>query len=304
MGIDALYVSSIIGSIVQILIIEIREHAILSFRASYVSINNIKQMAKFSFPLCINTISYWLLSGYTKIVITNILGAESNGLYSIANKFTVLVTLLVSVFQFAWNEMIYLSANEKDNNKLYEKGISIIARLLLLGSGVFIIVIKLLFPYLVNKTYYDSFYIIPIALIGVAANSFASFTGTIFLSDKNSKLLVLTVFISAIANIFLVPLGCYSIGLIGAIGALGISYFINAFIRVFYLKNRYRIKIKFNYMYSAILLICSLLTFYLIDNILILLLFAIFYCIFSLWWLYPSLKIIYTNILSERNQLQ
>lgn len=297
MGTDALFLSSIIGIVIQIVVIELKLNIISHIKRCYISILNMRDMIKFSLPLCINTISYWLLMGYTKVTITNILGASSNGLFSVANKFTVFVTLIISVFQFAWNEMIYLSVNEEKSEKLYGKGIHLILKLLLLGSAIFTIVIKIVFPYLIDRSYYDAYYIIPIALIGVAANSFASFAGTIFLSDKNSKRLVFTVMLSAIINVILSPISTSYMGLYGAISVLSISYLVNAVLRLVDLKNKYGIGFRLDILPSVILFIGSFFIYYLVDNIIILIL---LFCLFSILSIY-ILRSLFVNIFKSLN---
>ncbi|OQP03498.1 hypothetical protein B1690_17575, partial [Geobacillus sp. 46C-IIa] len=81
MGIEALYISYIIGTLIQLLILEKRLMIINNFKISIISFRLMKELVVFALPLCVVTLSYWLLSGLTRLAISNELGIYENGLY-------------------------------------------------------------------------------------------------------------------------------------------------------------------------------------------------------------------------------
>lgn len=265
-GIESLYIAPILGCIAQVLMIEIVLHPMKHFNIHDVKIYKIMEMLKFSVPLCVATISYWLLSGYTKIVISQQLGTYANGLYAVASKFASMITLLITVFQYAWNEMAYLMAEDDNRIVKYEKSAEYIFKVVTLGSGVFMLVIKLIFPYFIDSTYRDALMLVPLSLIGVAANAFAGFIGTIFMAEKQTRWIFWTTIIGAGINIMALWIFTPIWGLQGAIGALCLAFTALAFFRIYALGKMFAIKLPWpNFMYLAVLAVVVY-VFYMVNN--------------------------------------
>ena len=85
MGVESLYIAQIAGCFLQCLIVEIRLHLISNTFKKPFDGAKFKAILKFSVPLCIATVSYWLLSGFTKIIINSVCGSDENGLFAIAS---------------------------------------------------------------------------------------------------------------------------------------------------------------------------------------------------------------------------
>ena len=268
---ESLYLSSVIGMLVQVIMIEIKLSPLRKFTRKAIHKNEIINMIRFSVPLCIATISYWLLSGYTKVCISQQLGVYENGLYAVANKFSIMISLVVSVFQYAWNEIAYMMARDENRKDQYHSSIEYIVKVILLGSGISILFIKLIFPYLIDRSYLEALQIIPLALIGVAVNSLAGFLGTIFMTEKKTKYILWTTIISAIINILTTDIFIKLWGLQGATAALCLSFTILAVIRISIISNMFKFKIAASYLIDILLLIIAVYIFYNSKNIITLL---------------------------------
>ena len=243
-GIESLFISQSIGFLLQVLIIEIDIKPISKIDIKQIDLKIIKPMLRFSIPLCIATVSYWLLSGYTKLNINHQLGSFDNGIYSVANKFASLVALGVSIFQYAWNEIAYSISNDSDRNSSYTNMLDILFKFMMFGSGVLLLLIKWVFPILINKSYNGAELLIPITLFGVAANSIAGFIGTIFSSEKRTTKTFGSTFIASISNVFLSLFLTKKFGLIGASLSLTLSFIILLLIRLIVLKKSFNIEIS------------------------------------------------------------
>ena len=299
LGVDSLYISACLGILVQIVIIEMKMKPLLSFSRSLVNINLIKNMILFSLPLCISTVSYWMLNGYTKIMITNILGTYENGLYAITNKFTSLILLVVSVFQFAWNEMVYLLSKDDNQNKIYEKGICMIFKITLISAAFFIFVSRLIFPFFVNAQYSGSISILPVSMVAVAANSFASFTGTLFLANKKSSALLSTTILAVTTNVILTNTFIYYFKLTGALIALSLAMIILVLSRLYMLKKQYDIILSNTCYYSLLFFAFSIISFYFIDDKMVFLLLIIQFLI-GIILMYKDIKEILIKMKEKR----
>ncbi|QPC47644.1 lipopolysaccharide biosynthesis protein [Mangrovibacillus cuniculi] len=270
LGIESLYVAAILGISVQVAIIELRLNPLKNFRLDKLNIQQQLDMIKFSIPLCIAAVSYWMLSGYTKVVISQQLGTSANGLYAIASKFTAMITMVISVFQYAWNEIAYLMSADGDRKSKYKKSITYIFKVVIIGSGIFMLLIKIIFPYIIDPAYHNAISIVPLSLIGVAANAFANFVGTIFMAEKRTRWIFWTTVVAAGINVICLWIFIPIWGLQGAVGALSLSFVAIAIFRLYATSKLFDIKLdSTNLLYIFFLAIITYI-FFAIDNILIL----------------------------------
>lgn len=201
MGINALYISSIMGIIIQILIIEIAEKILINFRFADVDKKTVLTLIRFSIPLCISTISYWLLSGFTRMMINRSLGDYYNGIYSVTNKFAMLVSFVATALQYAWNEMAYVLATDSNKKETYSMFIDASTKTVFYGFGVLCLLIKIVFPMVIDLSYIDALQLIPIVMLGVAFNTIASLLSTVFMAEKKTGAVMISTSIVAAINV-------------------------------------------------------------------------------------------------------
>ena len=84
---SALYISAIIGNIAQSLYLEMKIGIVRNIGIKKLDFSLVKKMLIYTLPLSINSAAYWLLTGFNKIIINNVLTAEYNGYYAIGHKF-------------------------------------------------------------------------------------------------------------------------------------------------------------------------------------------------------------------------
>lgn len=241
-NIGTLLFSVTIGNIIQCLLIGFELNIIKNIKYKYVSKKLIIKMIKFSALIGIATVSYWLLSGYTKIVINKMLGSSYNGIFAVANKFSSAVIMVVSVLQMAWQEVSFESANQKDRTLFYEKGLNCLMVMLSYATIIILMIIKLFFNILVKGDYIEAYFLIPIVIVYSAINSFSGFSSSQFFVEKNSNVALYTTLISAVLNIIIVKLLIMKFKLIGAAISLLISFSLNAVLRSMVLFKKYKIK--------------------------------------------------------------
>ncbi|MGQ7318902.1 lipopolysaccharide biosynthesis protein [Streptococcus suis] len=258
-GVESLFISQSVGFLLQALIIEFNVKSISKIEFAHYNINIIKSMLQFSIPLCVASVSYWLLTGFTKLNINNQLGSFDNGIYSVANRFASLIALGVSVFQYAWNEIAYSISNDNNRNSRYSVMLDMLFKFIILGSSVLLLLIKWVFPIIIDGSYNGAGFIIPITLFGVAANSIAGFIGTIFSSEKKTTWTFWSTIIASCANILLSLLLTKKYGLIGASLSLSISFIILSVIRFIILRINFNVIISVKqYLYILFYLLVTI----------------------------------------------
>lgn len=300
MGIESFYISFIIGVLAQIILIEFKKSFLRQFSFKNVT-GKLSSYLKFSVPVTVSAISNWLLNGLTQVFIASQLGSYYNGLYGVANKFSSILILGVGVFQFAWNEMAYDLSQEKDRRIYYKKSISEILRFSIVGVSLLIILVKIIYPFMVDSQYKESLIIVPILLVGTMANSFAGFLGTLYLAERKSGGLLYTTlmagFVNAILSFIMIPI----YGFLGAVSSLCIALALFAVIRVISIKKQMDV-VPFGYsILPMILLAISIISFYLIDSSLILLFVLIVLCVLSLFFLKDLLSLM-INLVRKRKK--
>ena len=79
----------------------------------------IKSMVKYSAPLVPNSLSWWIVSVSDRSIISVVLGAASNGIYAISNKFPTIISSLSGVFNLSWSESAALHINSEDRDEFF-----------------------------------------------------------------------------------------------------------------------------------------------------------------------------------------
>ena len=235
-------------------------------------------MARFSIPLCIATVSYWLLSGLTKIYIQNIVGDYANGLYAVSNKFATLITLFVSVIQFSWNESAYIMTDDslEKRRENYATCINVMTLGVIYGTGIVCLAVKLIFPFLIDAQYSSALGLVPATIIGVAANALAGFSGTIFMAEKNNGFITISTLIASGINVIAGYFFTKAFGLHGAVISLGACLILLCVMRIIRLGMAYKLKLNLLSIFIGVLILTiCIVIFFLVDSIWILLISAL-----------------------------
>ena len=274
LDIEALYISVIAGNFVQIFLIERNIKPLKNFKVKDISKTLINKMVKFSMPIAITTISFWLLTGYSKVLISHKLGMSENGIFAIGMRFASALTMIVSVLQMSWHEFSFSIIEDENKKKYYSKGIELFFKSILAGIILVIPATKIVFPYFVANEYYNAIYIMPIIYLYTAMNAFSGFVSTQFLAEKDSKTTLYSTIVAALLNVILSNMLIEKYELLGITLALLISFSVNMLIRMFLLNRKFNIKLlKKDIFYALILIIICTIIYYtsnIIGNILML----------------------------------
>ncbi|QUO31224.1 oligosaccharide flippase family protein [Faecalicatena sp. Marseille-Q4148] len=264
--VKSLYVSAIIGILLQILVIEWKLKLIKNFSIKDINFKVVERMVKFSIPLCIATVSYWLLSGYSRIILDKYVGGVEVGLYAVANRLASIVTVVMSIFQFAWNEAAYLMAQDEERKKVYKSFVDILLKTMCWIIAMLIIFIRIVFPFYIGPEYQDAVWIIPATIIGVSANAVAAFISTLFMTEKQTSFIMTSTVIASVFNVVFAIFSAKRFGIQGVVVTLMISFVILLVLRIWSMVKLQGIKLGIDFLYALTALIISVILFYLISN--------------------------------------
>lgn len=232
-------------------------------------VKRLKDLLNYSAPLVPNSIGWWVVASSDRFVIAYFLSTSANGIFSIAGKFSQLLTLVTTVFQLAWQESAILEEKSDTRDRFYSKTFNTYMLLLMGAYLVFLPFIRLIIPFLLEESYQIGYLYNPLLLLGAIFSAFSQFYGSSYLVFKKTKGAFTTTVVAAIINIVI------GFGLIKYIGlfapALGTvaSFMVQWILRVWQMRDYFKVKIdvkKFLFLIACI--IVTTIIYYLNNTIL------------------------------------
>lgn len=243
MGVKGYFLAYILGNIVTIIYSAYAGKtftALVSFR---INKNELKSIYHFSAALIPNTLMWWIMNASDRIMITWLLGASANGVYTIAYKLPAFVSVCSTIFNQAWSYSAIKENDSEDKEAYSNKVFGKICFLTLLSAGFIIMVLKPLLRVYVSLAYFSAWKYTSILLIGNVFLLLASFLGTTYIVTKNSMGMLKSGVFGAVPNVVLNLLLIPAIGIYGAAVATSFSYFLVFVYRVKNTKRDLYIKI-------------------------------------------------------------
>lgn len=298
-NIEILYIAAMLGLLSQIIVIECHVPVLRKLSFSLYDRKLFFSLYKFSLPLCLNSLAFWLLTGYGNVMISRLLGLEQNGVYSIAVKFALVINLVAMCFNMAWQEVSFERGNE-DRTSLglfYSRAINLLISFLCIGMLCLIHFSYIVFPYMIDSQYAEAFSIIPLAILSAGIAVVSSFMGQIYAALKKTNVIMYSTVTAAIVNMICMPLFISRWGIHGAILSLILSYLLNVVMRFFWIRSM--VHIRLNYLFLAIFAVALIVSGYIyyqgemMINVLGIILFFCFGAIYQRDFLYTLYRKIY-----------
>jgi O-antigen/teichoic acid export membrane protein len=168
-------------------------------------------------------VAYWALAGYTRLCLVWLEGTSANGLFSIGDRFGVLVTLAVTAVQLAWNELLFSSADASPPARRARQTRALISGTLA-SAMTLMVTIAAVFDTIISSDYAASEPLVPILLAAAAANGAANFLNGLFMQTTQTRPILVTTGAGAAANLILSPALILHFGAMGAAGGLALSF--------------------------------------------------------------------------------
>lgn len=222
---DGLVTSYVLSQLTLIILIESKLGLLPKFSLRYVSKRQIVQFVKFSTPLAFNLLLLAFITGFGRILITNVLGSESNGMYTFAMKFGTILTSLGSIFAMAVVEEAILRIGKADAGRFLQS-VSNCTLFLLIGlGGLLLPCIQLFYCFIGATEYYESYVLVPCFISYGIATVLSTVAACVFQIAKKTNYIAITSLVGAAVTALVSCLGIQALGCQGV--ALGL--FIGAF---------------------------------------------------------------------------
>lgn len=251
----AIFYSLILANSVTIFFVLFKTQSLYKgFFARNVNVQESINMVRYSFPLVLNSLSWWLINASDRYIILDKLTIEHNGIFAISARLPSLLTIVNSVFMLAWQDVVI--SGKKEDSQFYSK---VFNRYIAFNIGFTIILIAAspIITYLLfDHKFYESWKYAPLLYVGSCFSSLSGFLGAIYLKAKQTKGILTTSIIAALTNVGI------SYGLISYIGlyACALGSFAS-FILMFFLRYRQTLSmltLSLNGLKFSLLLIISI----------------------------------------------
>lgn len=227
-------------------------------RIKYWNKDIFKEMLKYSIPLIPNAIIWSILALADRIFLKYYYGLEEVGLYSVASKIPVILTVIFNIFYNSLQISMLDEYKKEGFDKFFHNifyNISLIQMFCVIGITI---LIKPMIKFIVSETYIEIWKYIPLFLLTILFNNYSAILGIKYLLKKDTKNLLKSSFVASVANIGFNYLLVPKYGIFGAIMATVIAYIILFYTRKRDTEDMIKIEKSF-YFGNIIILLMSLL---------------------------------------------
>lgn len=244
MGLAGFFLANIIGSFAQsfYLFIILKGWRYIDIRKLDKKLRN--EMLKYTSPLMLNNISWWVNGVSNRFVITWLCGVTANGIFAVSYKIPSILVMLQGIYSQAWTLSAVKDFDKDDKNGFFSKMYASYNICMVLACSILIICSRLLAGILYLGDFFIAWKYVPFLLISAIFGALSGYIGGIFAAAKNTKIFGQTSILGAIVNLILTVILVWKIGVIGAAIAALVSNFLIWWIRVTVVRKYIDIKLS------------------------------------------------------------
>ncbi len=243
-GIQSLLVAQIIGYMCAVIYVEIRTHAVFRAFKEHTSKAQIKQMVIYSLPLMINSFSFLFLGTYNKNIVINRLGETESGYYAFVLKFTSILSIAISVFSLAWQEVAFKNATSATRDDMYTYYMNVFIKFIGLVIPLYCAVLYFFAPIFGGSEFVVAVKYIPLAVMATFVSETSGVLGIVITVSKKGIHILISTVIGACVNIlfstFMIPIWGINAASIGLL----MGFFCAAVYRFIIGHRLFKIKLK------------------------------------------------------------
>ncbi len=266
-GAFGMLLSIFIANIFCFIYLVLKKKIYKQFHFNQIDRKLLMQMLKYSLPLIPNALSWWVINASDRIIVSNFLGLNINGIYSIAYKFSNLYYSLYTIYNLTLTESVALHIYDEDSNEFISGILWKSHNFFFSLNLITISLISVIFNIIIHENYKDAYLQIPILLVASFLTSLVLMFGTIYVANKNTKEVAKTTIYAGIINIIVDLVLIKIIGLYAASFSTFVAFFILIIYRWFDLKKYINLNFNFKIVTFNILYLSLILTTYYLGNI-------------------------------------
>jgi len=244
MGIKGYLLSNIIAQLVVVLVSFFASGLHKDLKKSFFDYKLTLDMVKYSSPLILGNVSWWVIHGSDKYMIEGFINSDALGLYTAATKIPSLINVFIGVFNQAWGISSIKEIEETEDTYFYYHVFELFYTLMF---GVCIFLTSIIKPFMhiyVGTEFNDSWRFVPLLLVSAVYFSIQAFIGTLYTALKKTSCIMWTTLICAVVNVIVNFFCIPRIGVLGAVIGTLVSYFVITHIRLIDIKKHMKFVIN------------------------------------------------------------
>lgn len=162
--------------------------------------DELKSALLFSLPLIVHVLSNSLLSQADRIIINNVLGSESAGIYSFSYNLGMCIVVLIMAWNSSWQPKLYQLINSRESTKIKMVNNASSVMILFITCGC-ILFSREMVIIMASKEYYSGIEIVPLVIMGNALiHIYLTYVNFVFF-EKKTMIISLTTLVALLINI-------------------------------------------------------------------------------------------------------
>jgi O-antigen/teichoic acid export membrane protein len=260
-GIEAIFISNLIATVVSLLLV--LPTIINNFKFKFHNLL-FKRMLKFGLPFLPAGFAVMLVQVIDVPILQKLTDLKTVGIYKANYKLGIFMMLFVNMFQYAWQPFFLQNAKDPSAREMFSK---VLTYFTLVGSTVLIFLslfindiaqIKIAGYTIIGSQYWAGLNIIPIILLAYLINGmYVIFSAGIYIEEKSVYVPIITglgALVNVVANFVLIPV----LNITGAALATLAAYFVMAlgyyYVTQKFYKVKYELK-RIGHIFIAVLLV-------------------------------------------------
>ena len=243
-GAKGMFLATVLSKVVTILYMTVSLKVVRYYGVHLFDKSVIKQIARYSFPLIPNQLSWWVVGASDRVIVSKVIGVAANGVYSIANKFSGLFVSFYNIFNLSWTESVSLHLDEEDSEKFLTETINDMFKLFTCTCIEIVAVLPFAFFVVINNQYADAYNHVPILMLAVVFQIIVGLYSVIYVALKKTHEIAKTSFLAAVINLLTNVVLIKFIGLYAASVSTFVAYFSMAIYRYIDIKKYKKVPLK------------------------------------------------------------
>jgi len=212
-----------------------------------------KELLKIGLPLVPVFLIYWVFHSCDRIMISQMLGLEQNGIYAIGSKVSQVSQLIYTAFAGGWQFFAFSTMRDKDQVRLTSKVFLVLGYLTFISYVAITPFMKIIFQFLFAGEYVKGYSVAPYLFLAPLLLMLFQTVGQQLLMVKKTRWIPVILSSGALANIMLNLVLIPYFGIEGAAIATLAGYAISVFLVVVVVKKMKLIEIPKGFVFLSVL---------------------------------------------------
>ncbi len=231
-GVRGYLIANIVAAAVSLVLAALSGDVIRDFLQADLNRELLVEMVKYSAPLILNDLSWWVIHSSDKYMVEAMVSASALGIFTASTKIPALINVMISIFGQAWNISSIKEMDSTNDTDFYSKVFEGYAFITFGACVALTAIIKPFMDIYVGKSFQDAWMYVPLLLVSAVFSSISSYYGQMYAALKKTVNNMLTTLSAAVINIIVNYIFILSYGIWGAVIGTVVAYVFIAFARM------------------------------------------------------------------------